>query len=176
MGKYDDKVKNVQSKDKGSETALATLPTEAKAFIRKSTDGSSILASAAAGKLELGIQLYDMEPGDELTGQLVGKGSTQLPDPNTGAMRDVNTWQLELRHPETWEAGPTVSILGAAALDRQLDHFIERNAGVIDLPVVIFRGGKTTTARGRQLNEYQAGLVRERMSKVAPAGATITRQ
>lgn len=166
---YQDKVNSGAALAKrDTQAAIAGVPSDALAFL-ETTNTAEVAARIAAGELEAGVQLMEIPEDTTVYGILESFGSTMLPDLNTGVLRPVRTWQLELKRKSDWkQPGTHISILGAAQLDRQLQGFLRRAKIVCDesivegeagnLPVMIYRGGKTTTKKGRQLNEFFAGV------------------
>ncbi len=122
----------------------------------------SVLTDAlASGDFEMATQLLTLKEGDMLRGVLESEGSVVFEDMDrkTGEVikRDARTWTIRVA------SGIRVSILGAAALDRQLKDAIGRN-------VIICRGKETKTRQGMNLTEY---LVVVGKSVAQPALASV---
>lgn len=126
------------------ERALATIEgdmsTEMEQF-----DPRKLAAMVAAGEMEAGQQIMELEEGFMIEGQLLGRGDpAMLDDPNKpGEMRAVPTWRMRLR------SGVICTFIGAAQLERQLPPFVGRKGNTI-----IARGATSRTKRGRQLTHY----------------------
>ncbi len=115
-----------------------------------SVSAQDIAQKIASGELESAPTLFALEPGQQITCEVVDFGTAIIEDLSTKLPKEVKNWTLRLFHPETGTQGPLISILGSAQLDRMLPPFMGCN-------VLIARGGTTKTNKGRQLSEYFVG-------------------
>jgi len=120
----------------------------------------------AANEIEAAEQIMTLEKGQEITGILEDSGRTMIEDINTKQMKEVTTWKIRLHHPDTWERGPLVSILGSAQLDRQLP-------ALMGLAVIIARGDTIKTKKGANMTEYAVFCDKVRTAQLAAANKQI---
>jgi hypothetical protein len=166
--------KNLSTKDTTAITTTSTpvtldqLGTEGVAGMIGQADAAALQAMMAAGQLEAAEQMLTLEKGQQITGVLYESGTSVIEDKNTKLPKEVRTWKIELRHPQTWAPGPRVSILGSAQLDRQLDSILSRSQGIFGQAVVIARGGETKTGKGNNMTEYFVAIDKSRTPTLAP--------
>jgi hypothetical protein len=111
----------------------------------------------SSGDFEMAPQLLTLQTGDKIFGVLTSVGTTLLDSLQTPGAKDrILTYQFRLRD------GAMVSILGASQIDRDLggswhqssNGDIVATATKIGHSIMIAKGGKTTTRKGRQIGEY----------------------
>lgn len=128
------------AEDQALATIEGDLSTEMEQF-----DPRKLAALVAAGEMEAGQQIIELQEGFMIKGQLLGRGEpAMLDDPNRpGEMRAVPTWRMRLK------SGVVCTFIGAAQLERQLPPFVGRKGDTI-----IARGSTERTKKGRQLTHY----------------------
>ncbi len=138
--------------------SLAELP-GAQSFVRKASS-SRMNEMAAKGEVELAPILITMEPGDEITCEVISEedimvDSLQVP----GVKVPAKAYTLRLFHPDTGENGPLVSIFGNAQLVRQLPP-------LLGCDVIIARGETHKHKGNKQLSDFAvARFVRPRTER-----------
>jgi hypothetical protein len=139
--KLDKAIAKVESKD--ATQALEKAAERGMSFVQDANP-DELNQELASGQFEV-TTLVTLKEGQTIKGILVGKGETKFDDMDvrTGVVvtRLANTWLLEVA------PGIRVSLLGAAALDRQLEPAMDRF-------VKIYRGKETKTRKNMNLTEY----------------------
>lgn len=136
---------SMQKAGAAEETAVAPLPgdDDASAMFLAGDEAKAAFAKALDTATGIAPRFMQLQPGQTLQGDYVGKGTMELTDTNTGELKEVNCYWFQ-------RGKLVVKILGAHELDQALATL--PSDGTFNLTV--YRGEDENIGKGRRVSRY----------------------